>query len=220
MTARLGPLRPIFPTSSKMGIPELIPGMLSNRVPASHEIVLRGTAAMNAGLAGKVLACWTDDFRFYGCWTKPTLFVEGMKCCGIRTAIEPDFSVYSTDPMAEQIHAIYRIRWVGRWWQENGVEVIPNLAWGDERSFEFAWDGIPKGCPVVGIEARPRGKDRQAFLTGARKAIETVQPTNVLLYGSATGTERELPQGPEYHRIEAWSVRRRMEFVDGNGTKV
>ena len=97
---------------------------------------------------------------------------------------EPDFSVWTDAPLAEQLHEIYRTRWVGRYWQEHGIKVIPTLTWAEEESFEFAWAGVPVGAPVVAIECQHGRSNLPAFNRGIAAAIEAVKPGCVLVYGS------------------------------------
>lgn len=38
----------------------------------------------------------------------------------------------------------YQGRALAHWWGENGMEVIPNVRFADERSYEFCFSGIEK----------------------------------------------------------------------------
>lgn len=52
-----------------------------------------------------------------------------------KGVISPDCSLYWDMPLALQIYNTYRNRQFGCFLQENGVYVIPNVRWGDERSY-------------------------------------------------------------------------------------
>ena len=60
------------------------------------------------------------------------------------SVVQPDYSIYADDPLILQKMAVFDRNRVACELQLCGIEVIPNLRWGDERSFEFAFAGIPK----------------------------------------------------------------------------
>ena len=70
------------------------------------------------------------------------------------------------------------------WLQSNGVSVIPNVRWGDERTYGFCFDGIPKFSPVaISTNGCIRGDlDRQYFKVGLRKMVEVLQPSAIINY--------------------------------------
>ena len=61
-----------------------------------------------------------------------------------QSVILPDFSVYYDFPLALQIFQIYKSRAIGSYLEKNGINVIPNVRWGDKRSYTFAFEGIKK----------------------------------------------------------------------------
>ena len=65
--------------------------------------------------------------------------------------ISPDCSLYRDMPLCLQIANTYMNRAVGHYLQSQGLYVIPNVRWGDERSYttcelpeKFAFLGVPK----------------------------------------------------------------------------
>ncbi|MBP3197574.1 MAG: DUF4417 domain-containing protein, partial [Butyrivibrio sp.] len=69
--------------------------------------------------------------------------------------ISPDCSLYRDMPLVLQIANTYMNRAVGHYLQAHGIYVIPNIRWGDERSYttcvlpeKFAFTGIPKDSIV------------------------------------------------------------------------
>lgn len=52
-------------------------------------------------------------------------------------------------PLSMQIWNTYRGKALAHWLQENGVEVIPNVRWGDERAFELACLGVESGKTIA-----------------------------------------------------------------------
>ena len=83
---------------------------------------------------------YIHDVQFGGIWNNPYQYLERLK--KYKGVISPDFSLYRDMPLAMQMWNTYRSRTVGSWLQNNGVTVIPNVRWGDERSYEFCFSGI------------------------------------------------------------------------------
>ena len=70
--------------------------------------------------------------------------------------------------MVMQLWNIYRSRAIGFWLQVNGVKVIPNLRFGDRRTYRICCDGIEKHC-VIAVGSHGNLKlvqGREIFLKG------------------------------------------------------
>ena len=61
------------------------------------------------------------------------------------------------------------------------MTVIPAVNWGDERSFEFCFDGIEKGCTIA-VSTLGSRKQKQAFMRGFSEMCRRLEPKNVLCY--------------------------------------
>ena len=96
---------------------------------------------------GKGLHFFIDDYKFIAVWKEPEKYVDFLK--SFDFVIAPDFSVYIDFPFALQVLAHYRRQWLTAYWQNKDVNVIPDVSWSDERSFEYCFDGIPKNSIVA-----------------------------------------------------------------------
>lgn len=86
---------------------------------------------------------FVDDYQFERLWREPFQYV---KLIGeFHSVMTPDFSLYMDFPKALQIYNHYRKMWLGALWQSYGFKVIPTVAWSDKDSFEWCFDGMPKG---------------------------------------------------------------------------
>jgi len=67
-----------------------------------------------------------------------------------------------------QIWNTYRNRALAYWLQNNGIKIIPNVRWGNERTFDFAFEGLPTGGTyAVGTNGCIQNKeDRYHFKKG------------------------------------------------------
>jgi hypothetical protein len=148
---------------------------------------------------------YEDDYRFERIWRNPKRYLPRVQAYG--GAIAPDFSIYREMPRAVQIYNIFRNRAVGYWWSRNGVKVIPNVSWGDEQSYEFCFDGIPQNSLVaIGTHGWvKRVSDRRYFIEGFLKMRDILNPTRIIVYGSAS--DRIIPPlfayGVEIIRFES-----------------
>ncbi len=184
----------------------------SSADPAHTLFVYRSCALARA--RGGTLAFYVDDYRLDPLWRRPRHYTELFLHHGIAALIEPDFSLWTDDPLAVQVFNVYRTRALGRYWQDAGLPVIPSLGWSDERSFSFCFAGIPQEAPVVACECRTPGgndEDRRAFLRGLAEGVRQVQPVHILVYG---GYEHRfwlhdhLPPGPAYTMLPSWTHER------------
>lgn len=56
----------------------------------------------------------------------------------------PDYSLYADMPIPMLIWNTYRSRFLGAYYQAEGVKIIPTVSWSLENSFDFCFAGLPK----------------------------------------------------------------------------
>ena len=98
--------------------------------------------------------------------------------------ITPDYSLYRDMPLAMQVWNMYRNRALGYWLQSQGVPIIPNVRWGDERTYDVAFEGLGQGGTVaVSTNGCIQDKlDRYDFKKGLEKMVEALQPDTIVNY--------------------------------------
>lgn len=86
-----------------------------------------------------------------------------------------------------QMWNTYRGRALSVWLQDNGIEIIPNVRFSDERTYEFCFDGIEKFKTVaVGTHGCIKRKEDIIFLkVGLRQLVQRLSPKTIIVYGSA-----------------------------------
>lgn len=126
-----------------------------------------------------------DDIEFERIWNAPNRYLPILR--KFDGVITPDFSLYRDMPLVMQEWNTYRNRAIGHWLQENGITVIPNIRFSDERSYAFCCDGISKGgtiavgshgCIKINIE-------RIYFEKGLSEIIKKLEPKRIIVYGVA-----------------------------------
>ena len=140
-------------------------------------------------MANKDYAQWVHfyiyDREFERIWNQPNKYLEILK--RYEGVITPDFSLYRDMPLSMQIWNTYRNRAIGYWLKKNGVPIVPNLSWGDERTYEFCFDGIEK-CSIVAIGTHGTAKrklDRYYLEQAVYKLLEKIEPRHIVIYGTA-----------------------------------
>lgn len=127
---------------------------------------------------------YEDDIAFERLWNRPKTYLPILK--KFKGVISPDFSVYRDMPLVMQQWNIYRSRALAHWLQENGVPVIPNIRFSDDRTFELACAGISRHAVIaIGSHGCIRlPTERNYFKKGLAYVIDTLEPTAVIVYGT------------------------------------
>lgn len=144
--------------------------------PATTLVIHRTCALLRA--RGCILGFFTWDEKLEPLWLQPQRSIARFQHAGVHALIEPDFSLWRDDALIVQIFNTYRTRTLGLLWQNAGLRVMPSLSWSDERSYDFAFVGIPSGAPVVAVECRTASapEDRHAFFAGLGEGIRRLTP--------------------------------------------
>jgi len=129
------------------------------------------------------------DSRFDVVWNKPAAYLKELG--QYKQVMSPDFSMYTNMSTALQIFNAYRTRWLGAYWQEHGMTVIPTISWSDESSFEFCFDGIEKGS-VVAISTLGCMDVKWRFIDGFMAMCEKIEPSKVICYNKPFAEMREI----------------------------
>ena len=128
---------------------------------------------------------YEDDAAFERIWNNPQKYLSVLS--RFEGVISPDFSLYRDMPLVMQCWNIYRNHAIATWLQNNGIKVIPNIRFGDERTFTTACLGIEKyGTIAIGSHGCIKViKDREKFVAGLDYVVQTVEPRIIIVYGSA-----------------------------------
>lgn len=128
---------------------------------------------------------YLDDYRFEALWNKPTAYLACLR--KFDGVISPDFSLYRDMTLAVQLWNTYKNRAVGYWLSKNGIQVLPNVRWGDERTYEFCFSGVvPGSVVVVGTHGCiKKTEDRAYFLRGLKEMLVRLRPKTLIVYGRA-----------------------------------
>ena len=125
-----------------------------------------------------------DDYQFIRLWKDPDRYLPML--AKFQAVCTPDFSTYTDFPKAIQIYNHYRKHWLGAYWQENGINVIPTISWSDEDSFEWCFDGEPAGGMVAVSSVGTQGNRRatRLFELGYAEMKKRLAPEKIIMYGN------------------------------------
>lgn len=131
----------------------------------------------------------------------------------------PDCSLYRDMPLIFQLTNIAVSRSIGYYYQEKGKYVIPNVRWGDERTysdvlFEIppAFMGIPKHDIVsIGSYGCCKRKEDKYYLThGLQAMLNFLEPEAVIVYGAFPDSIFEtLSERTMFYHISDWITQKK-----------
>ena len=126
---------------------------------------------------------YVDDYQFERIWNAPEKYVDVLK--EYQCILSPDFSLYMDMPMPMKIWNVYRSRQIGAYYQHQGINVIPTISWAEKETFDFCFEGIPKGSIVsvstIGVK---ENKDAlQIWKDGMTEMVKRIEPSTILVYG-------------------------------------
>lgn len=165
-----------------------------------------------------------DDYKFINAWRHPDMYVDKLK--RFKAVISPDFSLYTDFPRVVQVLSCYRRQWLGAYWQSLGIDVIPDVVWGDRSSFEFCFDGIPKHSAVavssVGVKRDGdwNGKAGNMFKAGYDEMLRRLEPDTILFYGDVfDGLDGNIVHIPSFYAQRREELDARKKAKKQNGEK-
>lgn len=203
----------IWPTESRWGIPMLrrdmlvedLPDKIDTWVGAIHHtreeiddaerwwFYNYGVGIREVPFARSIMAFHVYDEKFENWWHLPAYYVSKFMAAGVTQSITPDFSMWTEWPEALNIYNLYRNYWLGRFFQECGWRVIPNIAAGGPNSLNYAWDGCPERPPVASIQLQtiPKANEPEwkPTIDSFKRALETVKPESLIIYTGKRGPE-------------------------------
>lgn len=139
-------------------------------------------------LSTKDFAQWVhfyeDDKNFICVWNQPKKYLLLLK--KFYGLISPDFSVQRNMPLFMKLDSTAKGRVLGHWWQQNGIEVIPNVRFNGDSTYNFVFEGLDKNSnlAVGSLGCIKNKEERKYFIEGLRELIKRLRPKNLIVYGA------------------------------------
>ncbi len=123
---------------------------------------------------------FVDDYRFENTYDRPKQPLA--RYSQYAFLLTPDFSLYGEFQLWRQLENVGKSRWVGAYWQDHGLTVIPTISWSTSRSYDFCFDGVEQNATVaVGMIGCKSTK--MNFLRGYSAMLERLQPEKIIVFG-------------------------------------
>lgn len=234
-----------FPSDAPYDMPELLPDMIPSGpfwkskldVWAGHELDLPRQeedpdiwwlAQWHAGMRGVnweqcIAMFYTGDFHFETVFEDPAKNTKKILNLGMQYSIMPNYSIGEDWPIATWVWAAYRSFYVGRYFQEAGIKVIPDIQYGGNDSvLDLSLLGIPEDAGLVATQVQNANADKSYIRRTARllkEAEDRKSFKHMIVYGH-TDADRVLERANlscEITRVANRSARRR-EYLDSGST--
>ena len=145
------------------------------------------TKSSDENLSDRIVHFFLYDYMFESVWKNPEKQLKKLK--PYKAALSPDFSMYKEMNPTLQLYNTFRNRWCGAYFASKGINVIPTVSWGDEKTFEFCFLGIPKGSTVAVstymVSEHGNHKDQKDFfLKGYNELLRQVEPERIICYNT------------------------------------
>lgn len=204
-----------FPCNSYYGMPEMEP------TQTIGDKMLRFMDWKEVeDLSEYIAHFYYDDYKFISAWREPDKYIDRLK--QFKAVVSPDFSLYTDFPRALQILSCYRRQWCGAYWQSLGIDVIPDVVWGDKESYSYCFDGIPSGGTVavstVGVTNNKEwnGKEGDLFRDGYNEMLNRLKPKTILFYGDKIeGLDGNIIVIPSYYAQKREMLNERSRLKNG-----
>lgn len=123
---------------------------------------------------------FVDDYRFEGIYTHPERTLN--KYRQYAFLLTPDFSTYADMDLWRQLESVAKNRWVGAYWQDNGLTVIPTISWSTPRSFDFCFDGVEQNA-IVAVSTLGCKRSKLQFMRGYDAMLDKLNPETIICFG-------------------------------------
>lgn len=195
----------LFETENEYGFPEV---SSSSGFSASELIPFNLCKHRIKRDKSKAVHFFIDDYKFEQIWTCPKRYIDLFLWYG--SIISPTFSVWSNQPYALNLFNMYRSRYITRYYQSFGVNVLVDVRWSDESSYDMCFSGIEKGSPViVNTVGTKLLRNRKMFNAGFPKMLEAIEPSKLYVYGERKPLTFEDYVGEVEYFESYWSIRRK-----------
>ena len=169
-----------YGSDNEWGIPTLLPVVIDDLA----DIPIQGFnfALTEKHPEGKGVHFFIHDYQFERIWQRPQRYADFLK--KFSFCLTPTFSTYLDMPIVLKEYNVYRNRWCGRFWQEQGIKVIPSITFGDFDDVLLYCAGIPKHSTIaISTMGEGRWANYKGLYSVWDKVVDLLEPEVILLYG-------------------------------------
>lgn len=174
------------------------------------------TSGMQQDKSQVVISFYAYDQYFENWFWTPKKFVTKALNSKIKFIATPNYSMWPDQSRFLNLWALYRARWCGRYFQEAGMKVIPDINWpmGDNeflKKYVLGSLSVPKGgMPLIMMQLQTWDEkeveaNEATQIEAYKLIIDTLNPKAILLYSNRPGREwfeKNVPYSGEVHLLE------------------
>ena len=193
-----------------------VPGPSEIKIP---EGMIPFSKLKYSGSQKEFVIFYEHDIKFRDILTATDDYIDTLK--QFPGVVNPDPSLYRDMPLTLQITNVYMSRAVGYSLWKAGIYSVPNVRWGDERSYTsilfpepFAFAGVDKHSIVsIGTYGCIRGTDNtHHFKAGLAAMLDYLEPEVVLVYGPMPDSIfGEYQSRTRFIRFDDWTTVKKKE---------
>ena len=164
-------------------------------------LIMYNSFSADIKFENNVVGFFLHDKVFEGIYNQPYEVLSKLLRYNLKGILAPNFSLWSNEPYALQIHNWYKTQWCSRYAQEMGIKVMPTLNWSDENSYDFCFSGIPKYAKKVICQSRNLSDElaQKRFLKGLIESHSRLEFGHIYIYGGyIKKNEQILAQIPKH----------------------
>lgn len=153
------------------------------------------TAGMQQDASQVITAFYTHDKYFDKWFYEPKKHTAKLLHSDIEMSINPNYSMWPDQSRFLNLYSLYRSRYVGRYMQEAGIKIIPDINWplADLKFLQnHVLKTLPQNIPVIALQIQTFNEDDIELYGGGieeayQMVIDHIQPEAVLLYAGEPG---------------------------------
>lgn len=150
-----------------------------------------------ADVSKVVLGFYAFDTYFDNWWYFPERYIPKVLNSRIRMATTPNWSQPTELPLIECLWNLYRARWVGRYMQEAGIKIMPDITWPDGNNDflkKHVLATLPKNVPLISMQLQTINYEetaggKEGLTKSIKIVLDTVQPEGTFWYAGSQGRE-------------------------------
>lgn len=172
------PLWAVF-DEGRYGIPQIWNTSLSKENASYSKILNFKNLTTKSNITNFIIENFAYDYDLETIWRNP--FSKLKRLRKTLAVLTPDFSITPTMKKAQVIANTFKNRWIGCFYQQYSIDVIPTISWAQKWTFPICSQGIPLYNPVaistIGVV------DKEMFLSGYNYFMNKIKPKYVICYG-------------------------------------
>lgn len=129
----------------------------------------------------KIALSFNFDKELNRYWNNPLKYIPVLQT--VKAVCTPDFSLYSSMNFNEIAHNVYKNRWIGCFWQEYGITVLPTISWASKDTFDISFSGY-EGKGIVVISTLGCHNFQNEFLAGFNEMKKRLSPSLIIVFGN------------------------------------